>query len=137
MPSKEFKAEINKRFSLFFNYLQDEKGFVRNTDIAKLMGISIQSLSQLLSGDRIITVEQMSNLVKSTSINIEWLLTGAGTMLKELKPQKAAIKNHIDNNIDLSKIIEEKDRLWNLVEELREEKHELKNELTLLKGKTK
>ena len=81
MASDTFKKEFTQRFNEVVSYLKRSNVVNTNTEIAKLIEQPLQVVSKLISGERIITLEQTSALSRNAGININWLLTGKGTML--------------------------------------------------------
>lgn len=82
MAKEEFKNEITKRFALLVDSLK-KRGYGNNTQIAKLISQPLQVVSKLLSGERIITLEQVGELCRNSNANSEWLLTGKGKMFND------------------------------------------------------
>lgn len=81
MATKEFKEGITSRFNEIVSYFKENGIAETNTEIGKLIGQPLQQVSKLISGERIITLEQTKELSKNSNINIEWLLTGEGSMV--------------------------------------------------------
>lgn len=82
MAKQNFKEEMTKRFNRVVEILKD-LGYTSHTQIAELIEQPLQTVSKLLSGERIITLEQASALSRNSRINLIWLLTGAGSELVE------------------------------------------------------
>jgi len=96
MAKQKFKQEITARFNLVAEELK-KQGYATNTSIAKLIGQPLQVVSKLLSGERIITLEQVGFLTKSSNINATWLLTGQGEMIRTLTVEEPERKYYIKN----------------------------------------
>lgn len=78
MAKEEFKKKMTQRFNEVVKFLK-ENGYAKtNTDIGALIGQPLQAVSKLISGERIITLEQASLLSANSPINSFWLLTGQG-----------------------------------------------------------
>ena len=110
-----------------------------NTAIAKIIGQPVQVVSKLLSGDRIITLEQASALSKEADVNTDWLLTGKGEVfLAREQPQinadnlVADISAMVTRN-EIPKEIGEK--IIQVLTELKEENSRQKDEINELNTK--
>jgi hypothetical protein len=124
----DFKEEMTERFKKVVDYLKKYEIATKNTEVAKLIGQPLQVVSKLLSGERIITLEQTSELIVNTNIDSKWLLTGEGEMIKGEMEQSMVSEPSpeygmeflIKENKFLKDQIEKKDkaieRLWNLFE---------------------
>ena len=83
MASESFKEDVTSRFNLLVELLI-KKGLARNNSgVAKLMEQPSQLISKLLSGERLVTLEQTSALSRNAQVNADWLLTGKGDIFKE------------------------------------------------------
>lgn len=128
MAKTDFKEEMTERFKKVVDYLKKYEIATKNTEVAKLIGQPLQVVSKLLSGERIITLEQTSELIVNTNIDSKWLLTGEGEMIKGEMEQSMVSEPSpeygmeflIKENKFLKDQIEKKDkaieRLWNLFE---------------------
>jgi len=83
MANVEFKKTITKHFIEVVKYLKVSGRVKSKTEIGEIIGQPLQVISKLLSGDRIITLEQMQMLIKNTNVNSYWFLTGEGTMIDD------------------------------------------------------
>lgn len=85
MAKEEFKKEMTTRFNQLVEYLKESGQAKNNTEVGKLIGQPLQVVSKLLSGERVITLEQSGELSKNSNIDANWLLTGKGEMVIEGK----------------------------------------------------
>ena len=83
MANVEFKKTITKHFIEVVKYLKVSGRVKSKTEIGEIIGQPLQVISKLLSGERIITLEQMQMLIKNTNVNSYWFLTGEGTMIDD------------------------------------------------------
>jgi hypothetical protein len=145
MASKHFKSEITRRFVEVVKYLMMNEAVHSKTEIGLLMDQPLQVVSKLLTGQRIITLEQTRKLILNTNVNAHWFITGEGLMLNG---QNASVKEskmayYVSGNMsskaiaallplvsDLEERIEElkKDN-----EEVREQMKQMKKSMDLLK----
>ena len=139
MASSAFKQEITERFNLLVSLLIRNGTVKNNTAIAKIIGQPVQVVSKLLSGDRIITLEQASALSKEADVNTDWLLTGKGEVfLAKERPQINA-----DNLVaDISAMVtrneiprEIGEKIILVLTELKEENSQQKDEINELNTK--
>lgn len=79
---KETKKAIAARFKTF----RKEKGLTQ-VELGKILGINFQHISKYERGEFIPTFENLIKLIHHFSLNINWLLTGEGTMYYEGKNQ--------------------------------------------------
>lgn len=145
MASKHFKSEITRRFVEVVKYLMMSEAVHSKTEIGLLMDQPLQVVSKLLTGQRIITLEQTRKLILNTNVNAHWFITGEGLMLngqnasvKESKTAYYVSGNRSSKAIaallplvsDLEERIEElkKDN-----EEVREQMKQMKKSMDLLK----
>jgi hypothetical protein len=145
MASKHFKSEITRRFVEVVKYLMMNEAVHSKTEIGLLMDQPLQVVSKLLTGQRIITLEQTRKLILNTNVNAHWFITGEGLMLngqnasvKESKMAYYVSGNRSSKAIaallplvsDLEERIEElkKDN-----EEVREQMKQMKKSMDLLK----
>ncbi|MBT3444546.1 MAG: hypothetical protein HN443_05855 [Flavobacteriaceae bacterium] len=89
MPIKHFKSEITRRFVEVVKYLMMSEAVHSKTEIGLLMDQPLQVVSKLLTGQRIITLEQIRKLILNTNVNAHWFITGEGLMLNG---QNASVK---------------------------------------------
>ena len=145
MASKHFKSEITRRFVEVVKYLMMSEAVHSKPEIGLLMDQPLQVVSKLLTGQRIITLEQTRKLILNTNVNAHWFITGEGLMLngqnasvKESKMAYYVSGNRSSKAIaallplvsDLEERIEElkKDN-----EEVREQMKQMKKSMDLLK----
>ncbi|GEM_PF-1109528 len=79
---KETKKAIGARFKSF----RKGKGLTQ-VELGEILGINFQHISKYERGEFIPTFENLIKLIEHFSININWLLTGEGTMYTEDKSQ--------------------------------------------------
>ena len=87
MATAAFKEGITERFKTLVGLLIRRGLAANNTDIGGLMNQPPQAVSKMLSGDRIITLEQISILAQNTQLNANWLLSGEGEVFYEGRPE--------------------------------------------------
>ena len=73
MASKHFKSEITRRFVEVVKYLMMSEAVHSKTEIGLLMDQPLQVVSKLLTGQRIITLEQTRKLILNTNVNAHWV----------------------------------------------------------------
>ena len=81
MANVEFKRAITEHFIEVVKYLKVSGRVKSKTEIGEIIEQPLQVISKLLSGERIITLEQTQLLIKNTNINSYWFLTGDGPMI--------------------------------------------------------
>lgn len=74
--------DINKRFSIFYNFLLTEKKVKNASDFARLIEISPSMLTEIAKGRSNIGMTVIQNSVKKFALNADWLLTGDTEMIK-------------------------------------------------------
>ena len=84
MANIEFKKKITKNFIEVVKYLKISGQVKSKTEVGEFIGQPLQVISKLLSGDRIITLEQMQLLIKNTNVSSYWFLTGVGSMIDDV-----------------------------------------------------
>ena len=84
MANNEFKKAITKNFIEVVKYLKISGQVKSKTEVGEFIGQPLQVISKLLSGDRIITLEQMQLLIKNTNVSSYWFLTGVGSMIDDV-----------------------------------------------------
>jgi len=139
MASSAFKQEVTERFNLLVDMLIRNGSVKNNTAIAKIIGQPVQVVSKLLSGDRIITLEQASALSKAVDVNTDWLLTGKG----EVFLPKEQPRINADNMVaEISAMVTRNemprgigDKIIQVLTELRDENVRQKDEINGLNGK--
>ena len=80
---------MTRRFVEVVKYLMMSEAVSSKTEIGLLMNQPLQVVSKLLTGQRIITLEQTQMLILNTNINAHWFITGEELMLKE---QSSSVK---------------------------------------------
>ena len=126
MASEVFKNEMTRRFVEVVKYLMMSEAVSSKTEIGLLMNQPLQVVSKLLTGQRIITLEQTQMLILNTNINAHWFITGEELMLKE---QSSSVKEskmayYINGNRSSKAIA----AMLPLVSDLEERIEELKKE---------
>ena len=95
------------RFKQAVQFLIDSRAIYNYSDLAKVLGKQKSYISEVLSGKRELTEKIISELVIAFEyISLHWLLTGEGKMLCD---------------IDEEDEVNETEKLWNLVDFLREQ----------------
>lgn len=79
---KETKKAIGARIKAF----RKGKGLTQ-VELGEMLGINFQHISKYERGEFIPTFENLIKLIDHFSVNINWLLTGDGTMYQEDKSQ--------------------------------------------------
>ena len=83
MANVKFKKAMTEHFIEVVKYLKVSGRVKSKTEIGEIIGQPLQVISKLLSGDRIITLEQMQLLIKNTNVDSYWFLTGVGSMIDD------------------------------------------------------
>ena len=126
MASKTFKNEMTRRFVEVVKYLMMSEAVRSKTEIGLLMDQPLQVVSKLLTGQRIITLEQAQKLILRTNINADWFITGEGLMLKD---QNSSVKeSKMAYNISGNRSSRAIAAMLPLVSDLEERIEELKRE---------
>jgi hypothetical protein len=126
MASKTFKNEMTRRFVEVVKYLMMSEAVRSKTEIGLLMDQPLQVVSKLLTGQRIITLEQAQKLILRTNINAHWFITGEGLMLKD---QNSSVKeSKMAYNISRNRSSRAIAAMLPLVSDLEERIEELKRE---------
>ena len=126
MASKTFKNEMTRRFVEVVKYLMMSEAVRSKTEIGLLMDQPLQVVSKLLTGQRIITLEQAQKLILRTNINAHWFITGEGLMLKD---QNSSVKeSKMAYNISGNRSSRAIAAMLPLVSDLEERIEELKRE---------
>ncbi|MEK9604474.1 MAG: hypothetical protein VW127_08630 [Flavobacteriaceae bacterium] len=139
MTSKNFKSEMTQRFVEVVKYLTMSETVHSKTEIGLLMDQPLQVVSKLLTGQRIITLEQTQKLILNTNINAHWFITGEGLMLKDqntsLKESRMAY--YIGGNKSsraIAAMLPLVSDLEERMEELNKENKEIKQQMAGLKN---
>ena len=126
---------MTRRFVEVVKYLTMSDSVHSKTEIGLLMGQPLQVVSKLLTGQRIITLEQTQKLIMNTNINSHWFITGEGLMLKEqntsLKESKMAY--YISGNKSskaIAAMLPLVSDLEERIEELKKENEEIREQMT-------
>ena len=96
MASSAFKEDVTGRFRKLVDMLNKTGQARTNSEVAALMNQPVQIMAKLLSGDRIITLEQASALAKNAGISTDWLLTGKGQAFQSQSSEDAPKENLIN-----------------------------------------
>lgn len=76
--------EISERFLQLVTYVTTNNIVKNKKELAKLIGVSSSSLTEIFSGRSNVGIKVIQNTVTSFDmINVEWLITGRGDMLKK------------------------------------------------------
>lgn len=126
--------EITKRFLDVVTYVTTNNIAKNKKDLAKLIGVSTSSLTEIFSGRSNVGIKVLQNAVLSFDIiNADWLLTGKGEMLKKdtfiYKDKKSTdtgpdvenkyLKKEVEN---LKVLLAEKDKVIKLLENAQQHK---------------
>ena len=139
MASKTFKSEMTRRFVEVAKYLTMSEAVHSKTEIDLLMDQPLQVVSKLLTGQRIITLEQAQKLILRTNINAHWFITGEGLILQD---QNSSVKEskmayYISGNrssIAIAAMLPLVSDLEERIEELKKENQNIKEQLTGLEN---
>jgi|LGVF01.1.fsa_nt_gb transcriptional regulator with XRE-family HTH domain len=71
-----------------------------------LLGISQSSLSAVENNKTKTSSQTIVNLVQNTDINIYWLFSGKGTMLREKDTNEAYSETSLDNDPEVAELLE-------------------------------
>ena len=134
MASKSFKKEMTQRFIELVKFLTMSEKVQSKTEIGILMDQPLQVVSKLLSGERIITLEQIQKLILNTNIDAHWFITGEGLMLRDdtssIKESKMAYYlNNNKSSRSIAAILPLVEELEERIEELRKENEGIQNQL--------
>ncbi len=139
MASSVFKQGVTERFNHLVELLVRNGRVKNNTAIAKIIGQPVQVVSKLLSGERIITLEQASALSKEVDVNSDWLLTGKGDIF-HAKKERAINPDNIVAEVSAMIIRNELpkttgEKIIKTITNLREENGRQKDEINSLNQK--
>lgn len=104
------KYEIGKRLRL----IRDKKG-ITQAELGEKLGIQFQHVSKYERGATVPTWENLIKLMEIYDVNINWLLTGKGSMF--LSPVTYSIPE--ESNLNLIKDLNSDSQIDEIVEELR------------------
>lgn len=91
MVSNELKKGFGKRMEMLVHLLI-QKGYARNkTEVGRIIGVTTSSISQMISGERMLTLPQMSTLRDKTRFNANWYLTGIGPFFLDVEEEEDSI----------------------------------------------
>lgn len=91
MVNDELKKQYGKRMEMLVHLLI-QKDYARNkTEVGKLIGVTTSGISQMISGDRMLTLPQMSILREKTQLNTNWYLTGNGPFFLDEEEQEDSV----------------------------------------------
>ena len=83
---------MNQRFKEITTVLKSERRVYSDADLARILGISRGEMSNVISGKRPVSKRIVNNMsTHFPEVNITWLLTGEGEMLKDTS---AVAENH-------------------------------------------
>lgn len=139
MASKNFKIEMTRRFVEVVKYLTMSEIVHSKTEIGLLMDQPLQVVSKLLTGQRIITLEQTQKLILNTNINAHWFITGEGLMLKDQNTslEESRMAYYIGGNKSsraIAAMLPLVSDLEERMEELNKENEEIKQQMAGLKN---
>ena len=135
MASKDFKTEMAQRFIEVVKYLTMSETVHSKTEIGLLMDQPLQVVSKLLTGQRIITLEQTQKLIQNTNINAHWFITVEGLMLKDQnntlkESQMAYFISGDKSSKTIAAILPLVSELEERIEGLRKENEEIREQMT-------
>ncbi len=126
--------EISERFLKVVTYVTTNNIVKNKKELAKFVGVSVSSLTEIFSGRSNVGIKVIQNTVSSFEmINVEWLITGRGEMLKkeahiykyqekngckEVELENKFLKKEIEN---LKREAKLKDRIIELLQEKTEQ----------------
>ncbi|MCF6184808.1 MAG: helix-turn-helix domain containing protein [Bacteroidales bacterium] len=126
--------EISERFLKLVTYVTTNNIVKNKKELAKLIGVSSSSLTEIFSGRSNVGIKVIQNAVLSFDmINVEWLITGRGEMLKKDVP----IYNVSEKKEDCKEIKLENKYLRKEIENLKEQAKLKDQIIELLKDKTR
>ena len=82
----DYKQVFKKRFEEHYRYLKASGKARTQSDMAKTLGITIQSMRNYRLGHRIPDAQLLSKMSSAFEVNLNWLVSGEGSMLAELSP---------------------------------------------------
>lgn len=99
MEEKEkFKNELHTRLVQAIESLQkqDPKKWVKQRQLADALDILPQGVSNILRGERMITIFQLASLEEKTGISSRWILTGNGNQFVDNETNQCSSKNDVN-----------------------------------------
>lgn len=120
--------------SLILNRLKEAYNIKKDTDLACLLGISKSTLSNWVSRDSI-DYDRVFSLCEH--INIDWLFTGEGNMLRNAEHFQALSNNQPQNPDIISLLKEQLEKLTNQLEKKQEKIERQERELGMLQERLK
>lgn len=134
---KELRSAIQKRFVLALDRILKDNAGLRKMDFAKLLGVRMGSVSDILHGRQAAQLEMLTIIHKAYGISLRWLMAGDGPMYEDDSEDayreedvKLGVRSESMENKPLEellrKIIDEKD------EELRRLRYEYGRQTDIL-----
>ena len=80
----DYKGEFKSRFDRLYHHLKQCGAVRTQSDMAKTIGITIQSMRNYRLGNRVPDSELLSRIARAFGVNLNWLVSGEGTMFSEL-----------------------------------------------------
>ena len=82
----DYKQVFKNRFDEIYRHLKASGKVRTQSDMAKTLGITIQSMRNYRLGHRIPDAQLLSKMSSAFEVNLNWLVSGEGSMLAELSP---------------------------------------------------
>ena len=82
----DYKQVFKNRFDEIYRHLKASGKVRTQSDMAKTLGITIQSMRNYRLGHRIPDSQLLSKMSSAFEVNLNWLVSGEGSMLAELSP---------------------------------------------------
>jgi antitoxin component HigA of HigAB toxin-antitoxin module len=79
---------VSRRFAIVYDYLLRNKLIKGKRDLAETMGTYVHVVDSILKGNRLLTVNQIENLVLAFKINVNFLFERSDTILIQEKNKK-------------------------------------------------
>lgn len=118
-----------KEFNQRLNEIAKHYKIDSYADFAKELGISHQTASNYLKGNRVPNADALKQIIqKFDDLNAEWLLTGSGEMLKTKDQDFNSRKNDCITKREYNLLEENNQTLKNMVSILQDKIKDLKNQ---------
>lgn len=78
-----------------------ERSGLSQAALGRLFGISREAVAQWESGRNAPTADKLGRLAAETKVNVEWLMTGAGTMEMAERPPQVQIETSFSRNVPI------------------------------------
>ena len=124
----EYKEDVNNRFIEVCEKLLRDKIVSNKADIASMLGIKPNKLSEILGNRMRAGVTEIQNLCSIHNISYKYLFTGEGEMIKPTKEHTSDINISEMGNSMLIEVINNQNKL---IERLEKENSELRSQLEI------